>query len=321
MRILRLTTAWILAFLLPLAAGSVSADETSTAWPPPTAQPPAPPSPYNVAWPAPGQDMTRSTPIPQESTVAPAATASPAAVVTAEPPRIEQLVSSTWYFRQESFWWNERAFGHDFVNEYGPLSTLGYVRRNNFERFRLELFGGTVAYDGGAQYEDGTYESYHQSIGTNYLGVRGEYDLLIEPACWSRVRGIVGIGTQFWFRDLRDAVTPSGNPVGGYREEWWTFFPYIGLETKEPDEPGWKLFGSARVGLTPLTYQRVTDFDTTLYPRCGVTAQAQFGVRFQRLWVGSYIEAMTWARSGINRDAYQPESKMLTVGGQLGYTF
>ena len=171
---------------------------------------------------------------------------------------------STWYFRQEAFYWNERSDGRDFVNEYGPLSTVGYLHRNGFERFRMELFGGTMAYDGGAQYDDGSgnevYEPYHQSNGTNYLGVRGEYDLLIEPACWSRVRAVVGVGTRFWIRDLHDAVTPSGDEVYGYQEDWWTFYPYIGLETKESDEPGWQFFASARFGLTPLTYQYATGF-------------------------------------------------------------
>ena len=86
---------------------------------------------------------------------------------------IERPIESSWYFRQETFYWNERSDGEDFVNERGPLSTLGYVHRSGFERFRAELFGGTMAYDGGAQFIDGSYEPYHQSVGTNYLGMRG----------------------------------------------------------------------------------------------------------------------------------------------------
>ena len=61
---------------------------------------------------------------------------------------------STWYYRLDSFSWNERVGGVDVVNEYGPLSTLGYVRRSGVERFRIELFGGTMAYDGSAQITD-----------------------------------------------------------------------------------------------------------------------------------------------------------------------
>ena len=255
----------------------------------------------------------------------------PAAVsVVPDVPPVEQPIKSTWYFRQEAFFWNERSDGRDFVNERGPLSTLGYVHRNGFERFRMELFGGTVAYDGGAQYDDGSYEPYHQSNGTNYLGVRGEYDLLIEPASWSRLRAFVGVGTRFWIRDLHDAVTPSGDPVTGYQEDWWTFYPYVGLETKEPDEPGWNFFGSARFGLTPLTFQhlsfpfpaptRMPIAPIALYPKCGVTGKAELGVRFQRLTVSAYLEGFTWAHRRGARPS-QPESRMLTVGGQLGYTF
>jgi len=293
-------------------------------------QPEQPPSPYSAAWPAPGQDVPRTFNAPRQDWAA--APQQPAAVsVVPAPAPVERLIESTWYFRQEAFFWNERSDGSDFVNESGPLSTLGYLHRNGFERFRMELFGGTMAYDGGAQYDDGTYEPYHQSNGTNYLGVRGEYDLLIEPACWRRVRAFVGVGTRFWIRDLHDAVLPSGDEVEGYQEYWWTFYPYVGLETKESDEPGWKFFGSVRFGLTPLTYQDAsgsvglyvnTGFDPApLYPKCGVTGKMELGVRFQRFCASAYLEAMTWGESAVVRDSFQPESRMLTLGGQLGYTF
>ena len=67
------------------------------------------------------------------------------------PAAVDRIIESTWYFRQESFHWNERSGGADFVNEYGPISTLGYQHRNGIERYRIELFGGTVAYDGAAK--------------------------------------------------------------------------------------------------------------------------------------------------------------------------
>jgi hypothetical protein len=256
-----------LASLLALSASRTAGQEPLSTWQPPPARQPAspelapadlqpsqPPSPYNTAWPPPGQDASRTFNAPrQDLACAPQQTP----VISAVPiiSAVERPIESTWYFRQEAFFWNERIDGEDFVNEYGPLSTLGYLHRNGCERFRIELFGGTMAYDGGAQYDDGSYEPYHASNGTNYLGMRGEYDLLIEPASWTRLRLLVGVGTRFWIRDLRDAVTPSGGEVFGYQEDWWTFYPYIGLETKEPEEPGWHFFGSARFGLTALTYQ------------------------------------------------------------------
>ena len=156
-----------------------------------------------------------------------------------ERPRMDSM----WYFRQEAFSWNEHpGTPYKDVNEYGPLSTLGYQHRHNVERYRLELFGGTMAYDGTAQYDDNTEEPYHKSDGTNYLGCRTEYDLLIEPTWWTSYRFLLGVGTRFWFRNIHDAVTPSGNDVTGYQETWWTFYPYIGLESKESSEPGPKLF-------------------------------------------------------------------------------
>ena len=280
--------------------------------------PSPPPSPYESAWPPPGQDVRAFNAGRQDWTTAPE---HPAVVsVVPAPASIERLIESSWYFRQEAFYWNERSDGTTFVNERGPLSTLGYVHRCGIERFRFEVFGGSMDYDGGAQ-GDGTYEPYHQSFGTNYLGVRGEYDLLIEPASWSRMRAIIGVGTRFWIRDLHDSVTPSGDWVDGYQEDWWSFYPYVGLETKESDEPGPKLFGSARFGLTPLTYQYVSYFDTALYPKCGVTAQAELGVRFQKFAVSAYLEVMTWGESAVVRDIDQPDSRMFTFGGKLSYTF
>ncbi len=56
---------------------------------------------------------------------------------TAPPPDIvmpalgNRLIESTWYTRVDYFHWNESSDGMDFVNEYGTLITLGYMRRGN----------------------------------------------------------------------------------------------------------------------------------------------------------------------------------------------
>ena len=142
--------------------------------------------------------------------------------VVPSPTPAERQSESSWYYRLESFYWNERSGGVDFVNEAGPISTLGYLHRFGQERVRFELFGGTVSYDGAAMFTDdngNSYnEPYHQSFGTNYLGVRAEYDLLIEPAAWTRARLLLGVGTRFWIRDLRDAVTLPGLRWTGIRK-------------------------------------------------------------------------------------------------------
>src|SRR5207302_3133733 len=96
-----------------------------------------------------------------------------------EPALGDRLNESTWYTRQEYFHWNERFDHADFVNEYGLLTTLGYQKRLGIERFRGELFAGTMRYVGGVQFDDGTSEPLTSQTG--YLGLGGEYDLMIEP--------------------------------------------------------------------------------------------------------------------------------------------
>ena len=81
-----------------------------------------------------------------------------------------------------------------------------------------------------------------------------------------------------------------------------------------------------RIGATPLTYQHATFFDTTVWPRCGITGQLEAGVRYQRFSLSAFAEVMTWGASAAVEDAYgdasfQPDSCMLTVGGKLSYTF
>jgi hypothetical protein len=292
-----------------------------------------PPNPYASVWPPPGGPLTDAhgplsgpavpAAVPAEPSLSVAAAPTPAAAV-------DRTIESSWYFREESFHWNERFAGADFVNEYGPLSTLGYQHRSGIERFRLEIFGGTVAYYGGAQLADGTTEPYDQSDGTNYIGFRGEYELLIEPAALPQIRFVAGLGTRFWFRDLQDTVLGDGTYVTGYQETWWTIYPYIGVETRESKEPGLHFYGLARVGATAFTYQ-YADYidpinyplysDTVLYPRCGVTAQLQLGARYQGFSLVAYTELMTWGQSDEVRGALQPASTMFTIGGQVGYTF
>ena len=155
--------------------------------------------------------------------------------------------------------------------------------------------------------------------------------MLIEPAVWPQIRFVLGIGTRFWLRDLQDLTGPDGTIyVSGYQETWWTIYPYIGVQTREPNDTGFHWIGSARVGLTAFTYQ-YADFidlynyplnsDTVLYPRCGVTAQLKLGAKFQGFSLEAYSEIMTWGRFGRGPRGSQPASTMLTMGGQLSYTF
>ena len=242
----------------------------------------------------------------------------PLAEIRSEP--IERPTESSWSGRIDYFHWNERLDGRDFVNEDGTLVTLSYVRRVGPERFRAELFGGSVGYGAEIEYDDGTSEP--MSSHTNYLGLRGEYDLVYDPTWWQTVSLFAGVGTRFWFRDLPDETTASGTTLWGYQETWWTIYPYLGLETRgTPDVSDLEFFGSARIGCTAITYEHVSWNDVTLYPKTGITGQLELGLRGPRLFLSGYCEAMTWGESDEVRNSWQPRSQLIAVGLRTGFRF
>jgi hypothetical protein len=242
------------------------------------------------------------------------------AVVPATPPAShERFIESNWYTRIDYFHWNERSGGADFVNEDGPLFTLGYLRRVGIERFRAEVFGSQVHYKADIDFGNGDVEPL--SSHTNYLGVRGEYDLLIEPGAWPLLTFSTGIGTRYWIRDLPDDFTASGNFVEGYQETWWTIYPYLGVETREVPGHDFEFYGSGRIGVTAITLERATLNDVALYPKPGVIGQLEAGIRGEHLFVGAFFEGFSWQQSAVVRGWLQPNSKMYTVGLKTGFYF
>jgi hypothetical protein len=125
-----------------------------------------------------------------------------------------------------------------------------------------------------------------------------------------------------WVRDLPNAFTLDGGFVLGYQETWWTIYPYIGLESKPDRQAEIEWYGRSRIGLSALTLESV---DVTpaviLYPRSGMTGQAEGGLRGQRLFAGAFFEFLGWSQSGVKRYTLQPDSKMLTVGLKTGVHF
>ena len=250
----------------------------------------------------------------------------PAAAV----PQIVPPAQASWYTRIEYFHWNERISGTNFVNEDGSLFTLGYARQFGIERFRAELFGGDVHYDGYDQTGTAAMAS-----NTGYLGLRGEYEIVLAPAAWQgRVALLAGLGTRFWIRDLHDGSDDQGNQVLGYQETWWTIYPYLGLETHLPTGADMVWYSESRIGTTALTYQFATTgsvvsdgqgdlwfAERPLWPRPGVFANMEIGLRGPQFFIAARAEVMTWAPSSVVQDAYQPNSVMFTVGGRLGFMF
>ncbi|MBI2825154.1 MAG: hypothetical protein HYX69_10750 [Planctomycetia bacterium] len=293
----------------PRVLSSVSTTQQDlSVWPPkpPEAMPPPPPQPAPPVY-QPNNFQPPAGPVPTVTAVVPAL------------PAVPLFVQSTWYTRFDYFHWNERFEGADFVNEDGPLFTIGYQRRVGQERFRAELFGSQVHYAATLVFDDGTTEPL--SSRTDYLGARAEYDFLFSPSWQSPVDYFAGIGTRFWIRNLPDMVTGAGDFVRGYQETWWTIYPYLGLETRRDPRRDIEWYGRGRIGLVAITYERVELNDTTLFPGPGVTGQMELGVRGDHLFLAGFFEAFTFRQSHEARDLVQPSSLLLTVGLKTGFSF
>ncbi|MGO9115011.1 MAG: hypothetical protein ACLP9L_37850 [Thermoguttaceae bacterium] len=292
---------------LPVRTTPIGAPAGTAPMGPPVWSPSGPASPSNSA-PGTANAGAWSSPAVMPAQVYPSATVVP----DAGPP-----AQASWYTRVEYFHWNERIGGTDFVNENGTLFTLGYSRRIGIERFRAELFGGDVHYDG---YDQDNMAS--MASNTGYLGVRGEYEMVIEPAAWEgRLAVLAGLGTRFWIRDLHDGSDDQGNPVYGYQETWWSMYPFLGLETHRLLGTDWELYSQSRVGATLLTYQFVSINDRPLWPRPGIFANMEIGLRGPRYFVAGRAEVMSWSPSSVVEGSYQPNSIMYTAGGRLGFMF
>ena len=160
------------------------------------------------------------------------------------------------------------------------------------------------------------------SSNTGYLGVRGEYEVVLAPAAWEgRWAVLLGAGTRFWIRDLHDGSDDQGNPVDGYQETWWTMYPYLGLESHRPLGDDLELYSDSRIGSTALTYQAVSISDRPLWPKAGVFANAEIGLRGPRFFIAARAEVMTWAQSSVVQGSFQPNSLLVTAGGQSGFVF
>jgi hypothetical protein len=289
-------------------------------------------APSNPAWPSAGQSMV----VPSVGNLG-----APGMSISSDPLQqpnapgtvtFAQVMQSNWYTRIDYFHWNERIGSMDFVNESGALYTLGYMRRFGQQRFRTELFGGSMNYDGGIQFDDGTSEPL--TTRTRYLGGLVEAEHLIEPTWWPQGAFFVGVGSRFWIRDIRSGFGSLGDFCDETQETWWTLYPYLGLQHAYALQNGLEWYGSARVGVTAATYNFSNAYNLPVYPRLGGMGNLELGLRGARLSVSGTFGIMSWSRSAreqfsttdsngtfVIASVYQPNSTLITVGGKVSYSF
>jgi hypothetical protein len=281
-----------------------------------------------LTWPTTGPIKGPSPPLSQ---TAPVATTQPMIVPAAPMPEaldastnFARLAESTWYTRIDYFSWTERLDGANFAKENGVIPTLGYQRRSGPERWRVELFGSKVNYAADIAFDDG-FVARDKSF-TDYLGTRFEYEFMYEPHRWPRLSVFAGAGSRLWIRNLPDQEIDPQHVTIGYQETWWTFYPYMGIESRRTNTQDPEFYWRGRAGLMAFTYEHLSN-DVTLYPRQGATAQVEVGVRGPVMFLGAYFEMMQWSQSAtvqkfeMNAEVLQPRSQMFLVGLKTGFSF
>lgn len=238
-----------------------------------------------------------------------------------DPSLLEQASGLSFYARADYYYWRESRDRYRLLEESGPLVTLGFTTQRDDRRLRAEVFGGQVQYDGATMDDDPL------KINTNYLGGRIQYDLLWPFQHDPNSAFVLGLGTRLWNRSLLDGVSESGYAVTGYDEFWWMLYPMVGLETRRPMGSTSHWFASASLGITGFTYERIADFDVTLYPKMGPMVQVEWGIQTPRLFVSLFLEVMQFYASNSEATplallpVYQPDSMRLTAGLNAGIHF
>jgi hypothetical protein len=232
-----------------------------------------------------------------------------------------RLYESSWYTRIEYFQWQETLEGERFMQNEGVAPTVGWQQRYGRQRYRFDFFGARPDYV--APIDGEVVDNV-----TDYLGLRGEYELLWEPQTFGNHSLFVGVGSRFFVRSIPDVIV-NNNLYFGYQEAWWTFYPYLGIERRRTLRGDFELYSMIRVGMTAFTREHITHGDVTLFPRPGVTYQSELGVRGPRLSVACFSELMAWSISPqvLNYEddqlfyVRQPQSTLLTIGGRVSWSY
>jgi hypothetical protein len=152
----------------------------------------------------------------------------------------------------------------------------------------------------------------------DYVGVRGELDILFQSEWFPRSNLIAGLGTRYWHKRVHSVTAHhrmGSTRLPAYNEDWWTIYPYLGIETKKTEHGDWRPYGSARLGLTAFTM-----VNNSIHPTPGIMAQFEAGFSNQESSVGLYYDLATWGSDGSGRD-YQPAAGMGFFGIKFGLLY
>lgn len=229
------------------------------------------------------------------------------------------------YLKAESFKWEELDNGSKLLEESGMIYGVGSLirsdNRNAFNfKFKGELFGGSVDYDG--QTQEGT----PVKTDTDYFGFKLEgdsgYRFMIAEK--SSLEPFVGLGLRWWKRDIQS--TDEGI---GYEETWSSFYVRAGIYGDHMISGQAKVFleGGAKFPLYTRNEPDFSEFgleNPTLEPGSEVSLFAEAGLKWSKIKVAVFYEGMRFSESDLDdtyNAFYQPESKADMFGVNIGLSF
>jgi hypothetical protein len=237
------------------------------------------------------------------------------------------------YAAVESFVWKEFTDSARLLKESGTLTGFGVSYRNEFSDWMIldesaEIFGGRAGYDGGAS------SGVPVTSTVDYLGLKlkGDAGKEFSMAGSFSLEPFAGLGFRAWLRRIRNGITPAGDPVQGYTEQWATLHARLGVRGGMDISQAKRIFVEA--GLKLPLYNENTAYlsttgtgpDVTMHPGLEWSLFAEAGIRMDDVKAGVFYDGMRFSRSPdvfVRKSLffYQPRSTADIYGVNLGILF
>lgn len=251
------------------------------------------------------------------------------AACCAGPVSAASLDEVTPYFAGQYFTWKEYFAGRRLLKESGPLFSggvlLGVATDSSLTfKFKEELFGGKVGYDGETQ----APQSVPVKTDVIYFGTNQQFDLGYRVGSGRlQLEPFGGVGYRWWLRALQDATASTGK-VAGYTEWWQSWSARMGARGRYRASSGVSVFaeGGAKY---PFYTTNSVDFAgsgrSTFEPGGQWSGFAETGVTYRHLKLAFYYEGFRFSQSPDKlvggKHYFQPDSSSDLLGMRIGWAF
>ncbi|HEX9020890.1 MAG TPA: hypothetical protein VF903_06475 [Nitrospirota bacterium] len=231
------------------------------------------------------------------------------------------------YVAAENFEWREfDDAGNRLLRESGPRYGVGFTYYHEFlnqatVKPRVELFGGTVDYDGATQ------AGVPVKTRTDYFGVKieGDAGYTFRPSQGVSIEPFGGLGLRGWSRNIKNGTASNGTTAYGYREDWSTFYLRLGVRGSAAMSAGGKLFAETGVKFPLYNENYVSQLGITLNPGNEPSLFAEAGIEIHFFKISGYYDSMRFSKSDVVYSGasgyFQPKSHADMVGVRIGYSF